>query len=103
MVLVGIGIHAHILLMLLFSQDNSTIRNTKKKAYLSAPPSFLESCDEKSFLGMQMVNITPHFHSKKALLSRDIDFQQTVMKGFRVRRIYRCEASTKRNYHEIFK
>ena len=102
MVLVGIGIHVHILLMTLFSQDNFTIGNTKK-AYLSAPPSFLESCDEKSFLGMQMVNITPHFHSKKALLSRDIDFQQTLMKGFRGCRIYRCEASTKRSYHEVFK
>ena len=102
MVLVGIGIHPHILLMPLFSQDSSTIGNTKK-AYLSAPPSFLGSCDEKSFLGMQMVNITPHFHSKKALLSRDIDFQQTLVKSFRSRRIYRCEASTKRSYHEVFK
>ena len=30
-----------------------------------------------------MANITPHFYTKKALLSRDIDFQQTSMTSFR--------------------
>ena len=34
-----------------------------------------------------MANITPHFYTKKALLSRDIDFQQTSMASFRGSRI----------------
>ena len=34
-----------------------------------------------------MANITPHFYTKKALLSRDIDFQQTSITSFRGSRI----------------
>ena len=34
-----------------------------------------------------MANITPHFYTKKALLSRDIDFQQTSITSFRGNRI----------------
>ena len=34
-----------------------------------------------------MANITPHFYTKKALLSRDINFQQTSMASFRCSRI----------------
>ena len=34
-----------------------------------------------------MINITLHFHTKKALFSRDIAFQQSLIKGFRDRRI----------------
>ena len=34
-----------------------------------------------------MANITPHFYTKKALLSGDIDFQQTSITSFRGSRI----------------
>ena len=34
-----------------------------------------------------MANITSHFYTKKALLSRDINFQQTSMTSFRSSRI----------------
>ena len=74
---IGIGIHAHILLMPLFSQDHSTMQNTNKSL------SFYASCDEKSILGLKIVNITHYFLRNKALLSRDIDFRQSLIKGFR--------------------
>ena len=34
-----------------------------------------------------MINITLHLHTKKALFSRDIPFQQSLIKGIRGRRI----------------
>ena len=77
---IGIDIHAHILLMPLFSEDHSIIQ-TLIRAYLFSLLSFFASSDEKSFLGMKMVNITPDFLIKKALLSPDIDFQQSLIRG----------------------
>ena len=57
---------------------------TLKEAYLTPPLRFLENTEETSFLGLQMINITPHFHTKKALLSQDIAFQQSSTKVFEV-------------------
>ena len=47
-----------------------------KEAYLTPPLPFLESTEKTSFVGLQMINITLHFHTKKALFSPDIAFQQ---------------------------
>ena len=58
-----------------------------KSAYLPPSLSFLENSQEKSFLGLPMANITPHFCTKEALLSRGIDFQQAWITSFRGSRI----------------
>ena len=54
-----------------------------KNAYLPPSLSFFHNSQKKSFLGLPMANITPHFYTKKALLSQDIDFQQTSITSFR--------------------
>ena len=46
-----------------------------------------------------MINIAPHFHTKKALFSQDIAFQQSSIKGFRGRRI----GTDRQNFHIIEK
>ena len=98
LVLVLVLVFRHIFFKCPYSAKIIPPSKTLKKAYLTLPLPFLENTEETSFLELQMINITPHFHTKKALFSLDIAFQQSSIKGFRDRRI-----GTDRQNFEIMK
>ena len=82
-IVIAIAIHTHILLKSLFSQDHSIMQNTKN-AYLPPSLSFLENSHEKSFLGLAMANITPHFTLRKHFLAEILIFNKLQSQVFGV-------------------
>ena len=87
LVLVLVLLFMHIFFKCPYSAKIIPPSKTLKEACLTPPLPFLENNEETSFLGLQMINITLHFHTKKALFSQDIAFQQSSIKGFRGHRI----------------